>query len=349
MFRGAIRSEMEEDDHFEPDQQLDNRTSRSSINSAGQPVVIGERDNKFRSRFPEIAKYELLQKYIPCVWRKEHGDRSLRGGLYLTENHIGFYCASKLAKESDERKLLIEIVTVTQVSKTRSLNIFPDSIAIDTAGGGRFIFSQLFSRNVVYKAICDLCGIQPTADSRRGSIDPSAFGDMDDDRTSLDRQSLQNETTHSSTSSASSTPPDYRRTLSVVPEQYTENDQPEAASTKFHTSYVSRVNSRIDPNVVTTSCSTEIQLMPEPEESVMGRRIILLLQLIAGLLVCTALVSVYRIVTTPAELSMAKIEQDLVASFGEAKHATEALIGVAQRAQIFLQAVCNAHGHGKTS
>lgn len=59
-------------------------------------------------------------------------------GLYLTENHIGFYCASKTGKLKEvERRLLIEIVTVTQVSKTRSMNVFPDSIAIETAGGGR--------------------------------------------------------------------------------------------------------------------------------------------------------------------------------------------------------------------
>ncbi|GAV07502.1 hypothetical protein RvY_17328 [Ramazzottius varieornatus] len=353
MFKGAIRSEMEEYDHFSPSQQLD---YPPKVDSSGRTIVMGDRDAKFRSRFPEIAAYEYLQKFIPCVWRKDHSSRSLRGGLYLTENHIGFYCASKAGKlKEDERRLLIEIVTVTQVSKTRSMNVFPDSITIETAGGGRYVFAQIFSRNVVYKAICDLCGIQPTVDSRRGSLDPSAFGDMDDDRSSLDRQSLPNEKDRSASSSTSSTtPPDVRRMLSVVPEhEHTESGQPEVTSGQFHTPHVSRMNSRIEQHVVDIETDRALDtdegigLVTEPETSVIGQRIIWLLRVIAGLLVFTALVSVYRIVVSPAQPPLLNAGDDFMASFGEAKHATQALMGVAQRAQTFLQAVCDAHVQGK--
>ena len=76
---------------------------------------------------------------IPCVWRKDAG-RSLRGGLYLSESHVAFYCASRTAKATEEqRKLLMENVAIVQVTKERSLSVFPDSVGLEIATGEKVL------------------------------------------------------------------------------------------------------------------------------------------------------------------------------------------------------------------
>ncbi|OQV13084.1 hypothetical protein BV898_12626 [Hypsibius exemplaris] len=237
------------------------------------------RELKFRSRFPEIPRYEVLLKYIPCIWRKDN-KRSLRGGLYLSDNHIAFYCASKTAKATEQqRKLLFDIVTVVSVTKERSLSIFPDSIGLETSTGEKYIFGQLFSRNNVYKSLCDLCGV--LASSRRSSVDPTVFlggadagfEDADDDDDDLDstaasfqKRRLQqpragssaskehsSASSLSSSTSSSTTPSDLKRTLSVVREvshdEYHTGDLHSAASLKRHQQQQQQSHSGVNFNL----------------------------------------------------------------------------------------------------
>lgn len=107
----------------------------------------------------------------------------------------------------------------------------------------QYVFSQLFSRNAVYKTICELCGIRA---SRRGSVDPTFENgyDIESDYENDSHNTLfpasQNKNGSISSSNSSSSPPEIRvrkkyaafskrlnRVLSVVQEgegSHSDND-----------------------------------------------------------------------------------------------------------------------------
>ncbi|XP_055351227.1 uncharacterized protein LOC129597624 [Paramacrobiotus metropolitanus] len=290
------------------------------------PTDGSNRILKFRSRFPEV-KNENLVRYIPCNWRKS-ARKSLHGGLYLTDNHIGFYCASrrKRKRSESERKILIDVLSVVRVAKIRSLSIFPDSILIEAVGSKKYVFSQLFSRNAVYKTICSLCGI--SSDSRRVSVQdphytiegdceyydhadegPLFHGDHDETLHSISSSGSSSSSPDESRPRTSSFNRNLQRMLSVVPESAcscaeVDPNEVDSLASRSTTRFVPSSYSRSVSQASDTSASVSYNNLAPPQspcvvtETAIGKRIIQVMTLVAAFLIVTAVTAFYRLCVT---------------------------------------------------
>lgn len=89
-----------------------------------------------------IASFYILSDYS-CAFV---ADILLQGHLYITPNYFAFY-SNVFGYVT---KLLIPVVSVTQISKEKTAKIFPNAVCV-TVSGDKFLFGSFLSRDAAFK------------------------------------------------------------------------------------------------------------------------------------------------------------------------------------------------------
>lgn len=104
---------------------------------------------QFHKLFQDVPNEELLKQSFTCALQKE---LLYQGKLYISENWIGFH--SKVFGK--DTKIIIPVVSVVMMKKTRTALLVPNALVISTATE-RYIFGSLLSRDTTFKLLKSVC------------------------------------------------------------------------------------------------------------------------------------------------------------------------------------------------
>lgn len=128
------------------------------------------RVKKFNKLFgQQLNTDEKLINYFSCALV---ADILLQGHLYISENFFSFY-SNVFGYVT---RLVIPVVTVSQITREKTAKMFPNAIGISlNSGDGKHVFGSFLSREVAYQLMCSIHKkSQPIEE-------PEADGSLEDD------------------------------------------------------------------------------------------------------------------------------------------------------------------------
>ncbi|XP_078531716.1 GRAM domain-containing protein 2B isoform X2 [Lissotriton helveticus] len=112
-------------------------------------IQFSKANAKFHKLFQDVPNEELLKQSFTCALQKE---LLYHGKLYISENWIGFH--SKVFGKGT--KIIIPVVSVVMMKKTRTALLVPNALVISTATE-RYTFVSLLFRDTTYKLLKSVC------------------------------------------------------------------------------------------------------------------------------------------------------------------------------------------------
>ncbi|XP_062984666.1 GRAM domain-containing protein 2B isoform X2 [Elgaria multicarinata webbii] len=103
----------------------------------------------FHKLFLDVPVDEPLRQNFTCALQKEI---LYQGKLFISENWICFH--SKVFGK--DTKIIIPVLSVTQLKKTKTALLVPNALVITTASD-RYIFGSFLSRDTAYKLLKSVC------------------------------------------------------------------------------------------------------------------------------------------------------------------------------------------------
>ncbi|XP_034293567.1 GRAM domain-containing protein 2A-like isoform X1 [Pantherophis guttatus] len=104
----------------------------------------------FHRVFKDLSEERDLLGTFSCSWQRE---MPYYGRLYVTNNHICFYC-SVLRREV---KVIIPVPNISVLKKANTALLVPNAICIRTTEGEKFLFSSIRSRESAYQLLRSVC------------------------------------------------------------------------------------------------------------------------------------------------------------------------------------------------
>ncbi|XP_071340095.1 GRAM domain-containing protein 2B isoform X2 [Trachinotus anak] len=104
---------------------------------------------QYHKIFKEISKEEQLRQSYTCALQK---DILYQGRMFLSDHWICFH--SKVFGK--DTKIVIPVVSVTHIKKTKTAILVPNALVIATAND-RYVFVSLLSRDNTYKFLMSVC------------------------------------------------------------------------------------------------------------------------------------------------------------------------------------------------